>query len=328
MNRTMFVFILTFTFIVSGCSPQSEQILIQKNGEINQTIEQIISKNNEELIQAIQIGNGQAIIDKGTQRFKNFIAINKLNELLKEYGSVLGGTSYDEVVYYYIKGAKGQNLKELLGVEENTGIQIDLNVSGDEAIFSLLKTKADANETLVLFQYLPEDGYWRLESYTSSNYAIMGKTAQEYYNDAIVALQNDREISAFIYLLLSEGLINNMTILQYPNQEDILNEAQNLRQRIYSQLPLDLDGIANVVIFDFAFLVTNQQGVVPVIRYSTITSFMNMQDIKEEAYEANVAFEKVFPGLIKDFPVYLFQAYAEIPTSTGVSYETRFTVID
>jgi len=291
-----------------------------KNDKIEQSVKNEIANLNKKLFNDIKSKDADGIKELMSPKLAEKSG-RSLDTLTSTYADTFNASSYSVLDEYYTKNA-GINILDTIAAAHgnNKDYSINYTALNEETYVSALISKSFPVSVMVLVVYGKYEDGWKLNILHFGEYAILDKTAADYYHTALNYDKNGHIIDAANLILTASQLTNpGGTYFKYKSEtaiNDLYTKVLKEADDKYT-FPIDVNSVKTK---PQVFAVTPQlidagknKGIFPVIKYRSSVQFSDTTALKAENLAIQQTIGELFKGLDVDNSEIIYQAFNQIP---------------
>jgi hypothetical protein len=318
MKLFAIIFLITICICSASCHFGGNATL--KNEQIDKGVKNEIANLNTKLFKAIAEKDGDAIKDLMSPKLAEKSG-RSLDTLTSTFADTFNAASYSVLDEYYTKNATANITDTVVSANgTNKGYTINFTTLNEETYVSVLVSKSFPVSVMVLAIYGKYDDEWKLNILHFGEYAVLDKTAPEYYNTAS-NLDNKGDIIDAVNLILTASQLTNPggTYFKYKSEAAINALYTKVLKEADDKFLFPID-VTQVKTKPQIFAVTPQlinsgksKGIFPIIKYASSIKLSDTTALKAE----NIAVQKSIGSLFKDIDAdnseIIYQVFDKIP---------------
>lgn len=312
------IFLIAICVISQGCHFKTTGTW--KNDKIDQSVKNEIANLNKKLFNDIASKDADGIKELMAPKLAE-ISGRSLDTLTSTYADTFNAARYSVLDEYYTKST-GSNITDT--IKSNNGNDKDYTIKyvalNEETYVSVLISKSFPVSVMVLAVYGKYEDGWKLNILHFGEYAVLDKTAPDFYHTALEYDKKGHIIDAANLILTASQLTNpGGTFFKYKSETAINDLYTKVLKEADAKYAFPID-VNKVKTKPQVFAVTPQlidggknKGIFPVIKYRSAIQFSDTTALKAE----NMAIQQTIGGLFKGVDVdnseIIYQAFNQIP---------------
>lgn len=324
------VFISLFLFILLSCTDGTHSISTKLNSAIDSTIRNEVNNVVNTLL--LSIKNGDSDTFKTTLSNKLLTVLGgKTDSVFGEMNNLFSEYDFEIFDEYYSKVAKNGNNNSFTIIpslsEKSKLIINNITFYSNESYNIFLRsTNKDGIQYLLYLSLSLYNKKWKINVLQICDYSINEQNAVLLFEKSIRLKNENKTMSSAMFALAGNTLLRPKEYLQYPDEpvykkhfESIIKESNT-----EYQFPIKITEQFDLFSINIKLM---QQGVIPVVAYTTTSSLKDTGKIEQEAQEISREVYKIMPDLETEFSLILFKAFSELPVKKDKKYNTYTTII-
>ena len=311
-------------FLVTGCNMGTSGTWKDEN--INKDFRNQISTLNHELFNSIMTKNipeVKKLLSPGLIS----AAGSSTDSLINKVAGALSPAGYSIVNEFYVKNTAvdiPNTVFSGLGSDRND-YAVTYKALNKEMYVSVIKTKTSPSSVLILAIYGRYGNDWKINILRIGEYSMFGKTAPDYYEEA-VKLNNSGDIldAANKMLLVDQLGAPGGDQMKYQNSDkmkDFYSKVLKTANTTY-KFPLTVSQVKThpQIFFVYPQYIgePGHEGIYPALRYKSTIKLADTVALKAENDALKKTIGQVFKGIDQNNNVILYQAYNEFPNNANM----------
>lgn len=323
-DLTLTYSLLLSVFLGIGCNIGTSGT--SKDESINKDIRNQISTLDNKLFEAIRTKNIPGV--------KNLLspglistAGSSIDTLINKVGGALSPAGYSIINEFYVRNTAvdiPNTVFSGLGSNRND-YAVSYKALNIEMYVSVIKSKTNPTSALVLAIYGRYGNDWKINILRIGEYSLLGKTAPDYYEDAVKLYNSGDILDAVNKMFLANQLGEpGGDQMRYQNTDKMKDFYSKMLKTVNATYKFPLT-VTEVKTHPQIFYIYPQyigepghEGVYPALRYLSTIKLDDTIALKAENQELQKSIGKVFKGINQNNDVILYQAYNEIPNNTNI----------
>lgn len=240
-------------------------------------------------------------------------------------GNLAKGTAF-KVMHEYLIEAKGSGATTVtLPGDGGNDFIINVDAGKGPLYMSLMTSSGNFNDLILCFVYLKVKNNWQLFSFHCGLYRVAGKTAVQWYEEAVQMYDKGWEVPAMQRMQLVQTFIRPAPFMQYSKEaemRDFLDKGIDQTWKEY-KFPFKatwVKGMPKIYGLDMQFI---KGRLVPVVIYVTKYPLNNGVSIQDEADAITSKIGKLIPGIDKTSGEIAYRIFSEPPVDSKKQYKYR-----
>lgn len=246
---------------------------------------------------------------------------NKFDTIINAVGESFKASDYEVIDEYYTKNTTTNINNAVFSNKGNTNdYTVNYLALNKEMYVSLLAPKGLTVNCLILAIYGKYDDGWKVNIMHVGEYTILGKTAPDFYSDALKLYSKGSVIDAANTMFMAAELRapgdKYLTYKNEPQMQAFYNKMVDEANTKYT-FPVNL---AQVKTQPKVFAIAPQflgegpyRGVFPIVRYQSAINLNDTVALKAENNAIQKVIGGVFKGIDEDKAYVIYQAFNQMP---------------
>lgn len=309
--------LLAFTLltVLQSCSKSADTLT---DNQIDSKLRHTIKVKNDSLFQAMIKSDAASLKQLGSPYFIKYMHSKVGNDLaIRAFRRGALDLKTNTVLHeYHIKHDKAPDNNVLEAEKE--GYTFSFMNNEKETYVCMIKSKFNTTDDyLIITMYGLVDGQWKLNDIKIGFYGVYDKNAQNFYNMAEKAKDDDYIIDAFMYYDAANNLKSPIgEMIKYKWGDDAKKYAKLMQMIVAKKytFPQTLDKIKSQPIVENIAPSKNARGLYPIITYRTFVAVEDTVALKKEYEQVKAEVKKIYTGLNfeRDFTYYrAYNKYSE-----------------
>ena len=293
-----------------------------------------INKDIRDQIAALDNKLFNSIMTKNIPEVKNLLspglvssAGSSIDTLINKVAGALSPAGYSIVNEFYVKNTAvdvSNTVFSGLGSDRND-YAVNYKALNKEMYVSVIKSKTNPTSALILAIYGRYGNEWKINILRVGEYSLLGKTAPDYYEDAVKLYKGGDILDAANKMLLANQLgAPGGDQMKYQNTDKMKDFYSRVFKTVNStyKFPLTVSEVKThpqiFYVYPQYIAEPDHEGVYPALRYLSTIKLQDTVALKAENQELQKSIGKVFKGINQNNNVILYQAYNELPNNANM----------
>ena len=291
-----------------------------KNDHIQQEIKNEIAILNKQLFNDIK-NNDIPAVKKLLSPALIAESGNQMDTIINQVGPALAGSDYEVVDEYYTKNTTANVPNTLISsIGDSSGYVVNYLAMNKEMYASLLKSTKTTNSVLLMAIYGKYGNDWKINIIQLGEYEIIGKTAPDYYKDALKFYKSGDMIDAGdMMITASQVATPGGKYFKYVNDSTMKNFYSKVMQEANAafKFPISVSQIkSKPVIFGASpqFIgEKGREGIYPMINYKSGIKLTDTAALKAENDALRKDISNIFQGIENNNNYIFYRAFNQLP---------------
>lgn len=322
MLKKVIILILSIITLQS-CNSHSNGTF--KNDDIDRRKREEIKALNDKLFKAIE---NKDLVTINTLLADTLKKTVNVNQFVSSFITNLKLTDYKILDEYNVMN--NENKKDFQLSSDNHGVNdydVKFTPLNKEIYTSLIISKDQDNEFLMLVGYGKYGEEWKVNMLYSGQYRLFGKTAPEYYESAKDANKTSNLVDAFNYSDVANELLKIKTeFFQFKNEKQIVEFFEKASSDFSTKypFPLKLDNVSTTPeIYSLTTQISNG-SISPKISYKSAIPISDELALKKENDNVKTEIGKMFTGVDQHKKYIFYMVSNEFPEVGKVAEQYGF----
>lgn len=296
-----------------------------KNDNIDRRKREEIKVLNDKLFKAIEKGDLGTINILLADTLKKTVNVN---QFVSSFITNIKLADYKILDEYNVPNSEGKG--ECNFSSDNQGVndyEVKFKPLNKEIYTSLILSKDENNEFLILVGYGKYGEEWKVNMLYSGQYRLFGKTVPEYYELAKEADKMSNLVDAFNYSNVAYELLKIKTeFFQFKNEKQIIQffEKTSSDFSIKYPFPLKLDQVPSKPEIYAVTAQLSNGAISPKISYKSTISIADEAALKQENQSVRDEIGKIFTGVDQHKKYIFYMVSNEFPETGKVGEQYGF----
>ena len=289
------------------------------NDRIDQSVRNQIDVLNKKLFESIASKDVA-----GTKQLMSPMLLEKsgksIDTIVNTFGDNFKGATYEILDEYYTKNTNTKVTNTLFPTRKTSNDYIIQYLALNEEMYvSLLVSKDLPVNFAILAIYGKYNDGWKINILQLGQYSILGKTAPEYYSNALSQYNKGNLIDAADLIIMAGQIAHpDGTYFKYKNEDDMQAFYSKLLKEANTKyhFPLTLDNIkSKPLIFSINPQLIEKgvdKGIFPIVGYKSTIALSDTVALKAENKAIQQTIAEIFQGIDTEGYV-IYQAFNQIP---------------
>jgi hypothetical protein len=310
----IFLILSISLILLTACQPDAEgkegeyQIDPQVKAQIDSLNEQIMTgayQNNPVLIEEIM---SPRLLETSGQA---------TDVLVQQISSLANSPSFQVFDEYYLQNQTGKPITQTYsGGMENDAYSIKFESLTDDIYISILRPDEQYGDHLLTLIYGLYENGWKLNIIQFGQYAFLGKTAIDLWNEAKVKETKGYFVDATNLMSLAiQCLKPAKQFWEYREEQNITEYYERLRQQVNAayRFPIQVEVVESKPVIFGVYPQLTEEGIYPMVEYMSSQSQEDSVALEIENIALHQQIGTIFPGIDKEKSFLLYRAYDSIP---------------
>lgn len=312
------IVLISLIFSLSSCQPDGDkegeyQIDPQVKAKIDSLNEQIMLgayQNNPVLIEEVMSPKLLASSGRAT------------DVLVQQISSIANSPSFQLFDEYYLQGQSEKPITQTYsGGMDPDAYSIKFQSLTDEIYISILRPDEQYPDHLLTLIYGLYENGWKLNIIQFGQYAFLGKTAIDLWNEAKIQEQKGYFVDATNTMSLAmQCLKPAKQFWEYREEGAMTRYYEKLMEQINAayKFPIRVEVVESKPVIFGIYPQTTEEGIFPMVEYMSLESQEDSVALEQENVLLHEQIGIIFPGLDKEKSHVLYRAYDSIPDGKRV----------
>ena len=202
---------------------------------------------------------------------------------------------------------------------------VSLTAWTPEIYVSLFETKDLEHDALISLVYEKDNGDWKIRNFHIGDRRILGRTYQQWIEEAKIDFENRRELTAYFKIRAAKAMLKPAPFIEYVLDDKSKSFIDNLTNNILSSKKFliafnEISSKPEIYSVNHRYI-QNTKEVLPVFVYKTKYALSEESLMQNEVDQMVSQLKIDFPGIEKQFSGLIFTATKEVPQNDdGVDY--------
>lgn len=324
MKRLSQIFLISLIFSISlillpSCQPDADN----KDDEYQidpQVKAQIDSLNEQIMLGAYQ--NNPVLIEEAMSPKLLETSGSATDVLVQQLSSIANSPSFQVFDEYYLQGQTGKPITQTysggLGPE---AFSIKHKSLTDKIYISILRPDEQYADHLITLIYGLYEDDWKLNIIQFGQYAFLGKTAINLWDDAKAKEAKGYFVDATNSMSLAmQCLKPAKQFWEYREEGAITRYYEGLMKQINAayQFPIQVEVVESKPVIFGIYPQTTEEGIFPMVEYMSTSPQEDSLALQQENALLHQQIGTIFPGLDQEKTHVLYRAYDSIPNGKRI----------